>query len=166
MVGNHSDFVFIENFRNAYFFHFPHSNRAGNIIAEYNIRFGGNLNPWISGKDVILYIIGQIGVDGALYQSLEFVGDGVQYLSMDSRLTIRRNLFAFQDFSSGLHVLHAAVGAGTDYHLVNGHIAKSADFFRVGRSVGWAIRKAKFICAILSLQPHLPLQGKFLHLRR
>ena len=37
---------------------------------------------------VILYIIGQIGVDGALYQSLEFVGDGVQYLSMDSRLTI------------------------------------------------------------------------------
>ncbi len=45
-------------------------------------------NPWVSGKDVILYLIGQIGVDGALYQSLEFVGDGVQYLSMDSRLTI------------------------------------------------------------------------------
>lgn len=45
-------------------------------------------NPWISGKDVILYIIGQIGVDGALYKSLEFTGDGVQYLSMDSRLTI------------------------------------------------------------------------------
>ena len=49
---------------------------------------GKPVNPWISGKDVILYIIGQIGVDGALYKSLEFVGDGVQYQSMDSRLTI------------------------------------------------------------------------------
>ena len=45
-------------------------------------------NPWISGKDVILYVIGQIGVDGALYKSLEFVGDGLQYLSMDSRMSI------------------------------------------------------------------------------
>jgi 3-isopropylmalate/(R)-2-methylmalate dehydratase large subunit len=49
---------------------------------------GKPVNPWISGKDVILYLIGKIGVDGALYKSLEFVGDGVQYLSMDSRLTI------------------------------------------------------------------------------
>lgn len=46
------------------------------------------LNPWVSGKDVILYLIGKIGVDGARYQALEFVGDGIQYLSMDSRLTI------------------------------------------------------------------------------
>ena len=49
---------------------------------------GKPANPWISGKDVILYVIGQIGVDGALYQSLEFVGDGLQYLSMDSRMSI------------------------------------------------------------------------------
>lgn len=49
---------------------------------------GEPANPWISGKDVILYVIGQIGVDGALYQSLEFVGDGLQYLSMDSRMSI------------------------------------------------------------------------------
>ena len=45
-------------------------------------------NPWVSGKDLILYLIGKIGVDGARYQALEFVGDGIQYLSMDSRLTI------------------------------------------------------------------------------
>lgn len=45
-------------------------------------------NPWVSGKDVILYLIGQIGVDGALYESLEFVGEGLQYISMDGRLTI------------------------------------------------------------------------------
>ena len=43
---------------------------------------------YISGKDVILHIIGMIGVDGALYQSMEFVGDGIQYLSMDDRFTI------------------------------------------------------------------------------
>lgn len=49
---------------------------------------GKPVNPWVSGKDVILYLIGQIGVDGALYQSLEFVGEGLQYLSMDSRMSI------------------------------------------------------------------------------
>lgn len=45
-------------------------------------------NPWVVGKDVILALIGQIGVDGALYQALEFTGEGLKYLSMDSRFTI------------------------------------------------------------------------------
>ncbi len=43
---------------------------------------------YISGKDVILHLIGSIGVDGALYKSLEFFGDGLQYLEMDDRFTI------------------------------------------------------------------------------
>ncbi|WP_160675155.1 3-isopropylmalate dehydratase large subunit [Clostridium sp. C8-1-8] len=43
---------------------------------------------WISGKDIILHIIGLIGVDGALYKSMEFTGDGLKYLSMDSRFTM------------------------------------------------------------------------------
>ena len=43
---------------------------------------------YICGKDVILHIIGLIGVDGALYKSMEFVGDGIQYLSIDDRFTI------------------------------------------------------------------------------
>ncbi|MBM7582739.1 3-isopropylmalate/(R)-2-methylmalate dehydratase large subunit [Caldicoprobacter guelmensis] len=48
----------------------------------------GRLNKWVSGKDVILHIIGMIGVDGALYQSMEFTGEGVANLSMDDRFTI------------------------------------------------------------------------------
>ena len=43
---------------------------------------------WISGKDIILHIIGKIGVDGALYKSMEFVGDGIKYLSMDDRFSM------------------------------------------------------------------------------
>lgn len=48
----------------------------------------GDKPEYISGKDVILNIIGRIGVDGALYKSLEFCGDGIKNLSMDDRLTI------------------------------------------------------------------------------
>ncbi len=48
----------------------------------------GKPGKWVSGKDVILHIIGKIGVDGALYKSMEFTGDGVSELSMDDRFTI------------------------------------------------------------------------------
>ena len=48
----------------------------------------GSLPKYVSGKDVILHIIGKIGVDGALYRSMEFAGDGVASLTMDDRFTI------------------------------------------------------------------------------
>ena len=48
----------------------------------------GKPAEWVSGKDVILHIIGIIGVDGALYKSMEFVGDGIANLTMDDRFTI------------------------------------------------------------------------------
>lgn len=48
----------------------------------------GKKAPFISGKDVVLHLIGTIGVDGALYKSLEFTGDGVRELTMDDRLCI------------------------------------------------------------------------------
>ena len=46
----------------------------------------GSLQKWVSGKDVILHIIGMIGVDGALYKSMEFTGEGLKNLTMDDRL--------------------------------------------------------------------------------
>ena len=58
------------------------------VPAAIEFHLTGALQPWVSGKDVILHIIGMIGVDGALYKSMEFTGPGVSSLSMDDRFTI------------------------------------------------------------------------------
>lgn len=58
------------------------------VPAAIKINIVGKPKKYISGKDVILHLIGTIGVDGALYKSLEFVGEGISYLSMDDRFTI------------------------------------------------------------------------------
>lgn len=50
--------------------------------------FSGRLNKWVSGKDLILHVIGAIGVDGALYRAMEFSGGAIERLSMDSRLSM------------------------------------------------------------------------------
>lgn len=58
------------------------------VPSAIRIELAGELQPWVCGKDVILHIIGAIGVDGALYQGMEFCGDGVESLSMDDRFSI------------------------------------------------------------------------------
>ena len=58
------------------------------VPSAIQVELKGKLNRWVSGKDVILHLIGEIGVDGALYQSLEFTGEGVRSLSMDDRLCL------------------------------------------------------------------------------
>ncbi len=50
--------------------------------------YHGTLGKWVSGKDLILYTIGNIGVDGALYSAMEFAGEAIDALSMDSRFTM------------------------------------------------------------------------------
>ena len=58
------------------------------VPASIKFNLTGRLAPWVSGKDVILHIIGMVGVDGALYQAMEFTGDTIRSLGMDDRLTI------------------------------------------------------------------------------
>lgn len=58
------------------------------IPGAIKVTLTGKLQKWVSGKDVMLHLIGLIGVDGALYKSLEFSGDGVAALAMDDRFTV------------------------------------------------------------------------------
>lgn len=58
------------------------------VPAAFRFVLHGKLNKWISGKDVILHIIGMIGVDGALYRSMEYTGEGIANLTVDDRLCI------------------------------------------------------------------------------
>jgi 3-isopropylmalate/(R)-2-methylmalate dehydratase large subunit len=58
------------------------------VPASIKFVYHGTLAPWVTGKDLILYTIGQIGVDGARYRSMEFTGQVISQLSMDQRLTV------------------------------------------------------------------------------
>ena len=64
------------------------ANAGFKVPSAIKFNLTGKLNEYVSGKDVILYIIGMISVSGALYQSMEFTGDGVAQLTMDDRFTI------------------------------------------------------------------------------
>lgn len=58
------------------------------VPESIKFNFSGELNKWVGGKDLILHTIGEIGVDGALYQAMEFTGDTIRNLSMDGRFTM------------------------------------------------------------------------------
>jgi len=58
------------------------------VPASFKFIYKGKLNKWVGGKDLILYTIGQIGVDGALYKVMEFCGPVIKKLSMDDRFSI------------------------------------------------------------------------------
>ncbi|MBN1298433.1 MAG: 3-isopropylmalate dehydratase large subunit [Actinobacteria bacterium] len=58
------------------------------VPESIKFEYSGSLKPWVTGKDLILYTIGLIGVDGALYMSMEFTGTVIKNLSMDSRFTM------------------------------------------------------------------------------
>jgi len=58
------------------------------VPESFKLIYYGKINSWVSGKDLILFTIGDIGVDGALYQAMEFCGEAIQKLSMASRFTM------------------------------------------------------------------------------
>ena len=58
------------------------------VPSSIKFNISGKFRPYVSGKDLILYIIGKIGVDGALYKAMEYTGEGIKNLSMDDRFTI------------------------------------------------------------------------------
>ena len=58
------------------------------VPSTIKLVYHGNLGKWVGGKDLILYTIGNIGVDGALYSSMEFTGEAIDALSMDGRFTM------------------------------------------------------------------------------
>ena len=58
------------------------------VPSAIKVEFNGKLNKWVTAKDLILYLIGDIGVDGALYKTLEITGSAISKLPMDGRFTI------------------------------------------------------------------------------
>lgn len=58
------------------------------VPESIKFEFAGQLQPWVGGKDLILHLIGDIGVDGALYRAMEFTGPTIESLSMDGRFTM------------------------------------------------------------------------------
>ena len=75
----------------------------------------GKPGPYVSGKDVIIHIIGKIGVDGALYKSMEFVGDGIANLTMDDRFTMA-NMAIESGAKNGIFIVDDQTRAYMDAH--------------------------------------------------
>lgn len=86
----------------------------------------GKPGPYVTGKDIILHIIGKIGVDGALYKSMEFVGDGIQNLSMDDRFTMA-NMAIEAGAKNGIFPVDEQAEAYMKEHSVKSYTIYEAD---------------------------------------
>ena len=89
------------------------------VPAAIKVELHGKPRKWVSGKDVILHLIGLIGVDGARYMSLEFTGDGVANLSMDDRFTIA-NMAIEAGAKNGIFPVDGQTLAYIDAHKTGG----------------------------------------------
>ena len=86
----------------------------------------GKPGPYVSGKDVIIHIIGKIGVDGALYKSREFVGDGLANLTMDDRFTMA-NMAIEAGAKNGIFIVDDQTRAYMDAHSDKQYTAYEPD---------------------------------------
>ena len=86
----------------------------------------GKPGPYVSGKDVIIHIIGKIGVDGALYKSMEFVGDGIANLTMDDRFTMA-NMAIEAGAKNGIFIVDDQTRAYMDAHSDKHYTAYEPD---------------------------------------
>ena len=96
------------------------------VPAAIKFTLTGKMQPMVSGKDLILHIIGMIGVDGALYESMEFCGDGVASLSMDDRFTIA-NMAIEAGAKNGIFPVDEQTRKYIDEHSTKKYAEFSAD---------------------------------------
>ncbi|TAN60945.1 3-isopropylmalate dehydratase large subunit [bacterium] len=118
--------------------------------------FKGRLNKWVSGKDLILRIIGDIGVDGALYRAMEFTGSAIDKLSMDSRLSMC-NMAIEAGAKSGIIAPDAVTKA-----YVERRTERPYKFYASDSSAAYCSLK-EYDCSKLEPQvafPHLPENTK------
>ena len=116
------------------------------------IVFGGELQPWVGGKDLILYAIGQVGVSGALYKSIEFTGEAIDQLSMAGRFTMA-NMAIEAGGKAGMF----AVDDSTRAYL-NGRAVREYSVYEADADASFA-RVVEIDASQIELQvafPHLP----------
>ena len=122
------------------------------VPAAIKVVLKGKLQPMVSGKDVILHLIGRIGVDGALYQSLEFTGEGVSSLSMDDRFTIS-NMAIEAGGKNGIFPVDEKT-----MEYINGRVDRPCEAFQADPD---AVYASEVVIDLNSLEPtvampHLP----------
>ena len=116
----------------------------------------GNLNKWVSGKDLILHTIGDIGVDGALYMAMEFEGETIASLPMSGRLTMCNMAIE----AGGKNGIIAPDGITEQY--VKGRAKREYKFYSSGKDAKYAEIKEYDCAKILPTVscPHLPSNTK------
>ena len=126
------------------------------VPSAIKVTLKGKLQPHVSGKDVILHLIGQIGVDGALYKSLEFAGEGVASLSMDDRFTISNMAIE----AGGKHGIFPVDEKTMEY--INGRVNRPCEAFAADPD---AVYDSEVVIDLNTLEPtvampHLPENTK------
>jgi len=126
--------------------------------------YQGRLKKWIDGKDLILYTIGKIGVDGALYKTMEFTGDTISSLSMDSRFTMC-NMAIEAGGKNGIIAYDAKTERYVMSRWKNPAAKRNRRPFKIYRSDKDAVYCARYEFDVSNLEPqvscpHLPSNAK------